>query len=38
MAIISTQLNDFNYFYLTLILFNIDYLFADYEVATSITI
>ena len=35
-AIVSTQLNDFNYCYLTLtILFNVDHLFADSEVLAS---
>ena len=37
-AIASTQLNDFNYFSLTLILFNVNQLFADSEVVTSTTI
>ena len=38
-TIVSTQLNGFNYCYLTLIiLFNINYLFADNEVITSIAI
>ena len=37
--IVSTQLNGLNYCYLTwLILFNINHLFADSEVVTSITI
>ena len=36
-AIVSTQLNGFNYCYLTLILLlNINQLFADNEVVTSI--
>ena len=39
MAIVSTQLNGFNYCYLTLIiLFNINHLFTDSDVATSIAI
>ena len=39
MAILSTQLDGFNYCYLTLIiLFNIDHLFADSEVVTSIAV
>ena len=38
-AIVSTQVNSFNYCYLTLIiLFNINHLFADIEVVTSIAI
>ena len=37
-AIVSTQLNDFNYFYLTLILFNINHLFEDSEVVTTTAI
>ena len=38
-AIVSTQLNGFNYWYLTLIfLFNINHLFADSKVVTSIAI
>ena len=37
--IVSTQLNGFTYAYLTLIiLFNINYLFAESEVITSIAI
>ena len=38
-AIVPTQLNGFNYCYLTLIfLFNINYLLAESEVVTSIAI
>ena len=38
-AIVSTQLNGFNYCYLTLIiLFNTNYLFTDSKVVTSIAI
>ena len=38
-AIISTRLNGFNYWYLTLIiLFNINHLFPHSEMVTSITI
>ena len=38
-AIVSTQLNGFNYYHLTLIiLLNIPYLSADNEVITRITI
>ena len=38
-AIVSTQLNGFNYCYLTqIILFNINHLFADSEEVTSIVI
>ena len=38
-ALLSTQLNGFNYCYLTLqILLNINSLFADSEVVTSIAI
>ena len=38
-VIVFTQLNSFNYCYLSLIiLFNIDHLFADSEVVTSIAI
>ena len=38
-AIVSTQLNGFNYCYITLIiLFNIHHLFAHSEVVTSIAI
>ena len=38
-AIISPQFNGFNYCYLTpIILFNINHLFADSEVVTSISI
>ena len=38
-AIVSTQLNGFNYCYLTLIiLFDINHLIADSEVVTSIAI
>ena len=38
-AMISTQLNGFNYCYLTLIIiFNINHLFADSEVVLSIDI
>ena len=38
-AIVSTQLNGFSYCYITLIIqFNIDHLFADSKVVTSIAI
>ena len=37
-AIVSTQLNDFSYFYLTLILFHINLLFAHKKVIASIAI
>ena len=38
-AIVSTQLNGFNNYYLTLIiLFNINHLFANTEVVTGIAI
>ena len=36
-ALVPTQLKDFNYYYLTLIiLFDINHLFAETEVVTSI--
>ena len=38
-AMVSTQLNDFSYFYLALIILsNINQLFVDSDVVTSITI
>ena len=38
-VILSIQLNAFNYYYLiVIILFNINHLFADNEMVTSITI
>ena len=38
-AIVSTQLNSYNYYYQTLIiLFNINHLFTDSKVVTSIAV